>query len=154
VDKVSKHITYAEATKSQIAVRFGLDNTPTVEQFLCMKDTANEIFEKVREHFDVPIAVSSFFRSEKVNEKAGGSSTSDHLTGRSIDMDADVFGGVTNREIFEFIRDNFVFDQLIWEFGSNKNPDWVHASFRRGSNRMEIKRATREGKKTKYTPYK
>jgi len=117
-----------------------------------MKDTANEIFEKVRDHYNVPIFVSSFFRSEAVNKKAGGSTTSDHPTGRAIDMDGDIFGGVTNREIFEFIYDNLVFDQLIWEYGTNDNPAWVHASYRRGGNRMQVLKAVREGKKTKYIP--
>lgn len=163
--KISDHITYAEATKSQTAVRNGLDNTPNEEQLACMQDTAKNIFEPVRLFYNVMIFVSSFFRSPAVNVKIGGSKNSDHCRGRSIDMDADIFGRVTNRQIFYYIKNHLVFDQLIWEFGDKQNPGWVHASYRKGANRMIVLRAIKvldkkrtilRGKKiykTKYIPF-
>lgn len=165
-NNISDHITYAEATKSQTAIRHGLDNTPGPEELICMRDTGYAIFEPVRIHYDVPIFIPSFFRTPAVNKKVGGSKTSDHPTGRAIDVDADVYGGVTNREIFYFIKDNLEFDQLIWEYGDNEDPAYVHASYRRGNNRQQVLRAIRvvdwkktvlAGKKrykTKYIPFK
>ena len=147
--KISDHITYAEATKSQLAVRHNLDNTPNEFQLRRMKETAKRIFEPVRLFFDVMICVSSFFRSPAVNVKAGGSQTSGHCRGDSIDMDADVFGGVTNRELFYYIKNNLVFDQLIWEYGNKQDPAWVHASYRTGFNRMQVLRAIRKLNKRK-----
>ena len=157
-DRISEHISYREATRSNIAERYGLDNTPSGKELNAMKFVANRIFEPVRKNFGVPIFVSSFFRSKKVNEKAGGSKTSSHPKGEAIDMD-DILGGVTNAMIFYFIYDNLEFDQLIWEFGDDKSPAWVHASWSLNGNRDQVLRAIKYTdwlgrKKTKYVPFK
>jgi hypothetical protein len=120
-----------------------------------MKTIAVEVFDKVREYFGVPIFVSSGYRSAALNKAIGGSSTSDHNLGRALDLDQDGHGnGVTNADVFKFIKDNLEFDQLIWEFGTDKNPDWVHVGYRKGANRKQILKAVREGGKTKYVAYK
>lgn len=126
--KISKHISYREATRSNTAKRYGIDNTPGIIELRNMKRVANLIFEPVRIHFGVPIFVSSFYRSWKLNAKVGGSKTSDHPEGKAIDID-DVLGGVSNADIFYYIKDNLDFDQLIWEYGNDGNPAWVHVSY-------------------------
>jgi len=135
---ISKHITYAEAIKSQQAIRMRLSNEPTPEHLDNMKYLAENIFEPLREHFKKPIAVTSFYRSELVNRAIGGSLTSQHLQGEAMDIDAQVFGGLTNAEVFNWIRQNLNYDQLIWENGTVTEPDWVHVSLtRRRANRKQ-----------------
>ena len=121
---VSKNISYKEATYSDTAKRLGVDNTPNAEQFSNMIYVGENIFQPVREHFGVPIYISSFFRSEALNKAIKGSSSSTHMKGEAMDLDADVFGRVTNGAIFHYIKDNLEFDQLIWEFGDDNNPSW------------------------------
>ena len=139
---ISKNITYAEAFKSQQAVRLKIKNTTDDPEILKnMKHVADNVFEKIRAHFGVPIGISSFYRSPKLNQAIKGSSSSQHMTGEAIDIDADIFGGLTNKEIFDFVKENLEFDQLISEYGTDKNPAWVHVSLKRvGKNRKQILR--------------
>ena len=118
-----------------------------------MVHVAENVFQPVREHFDTPIYVSSFFRSEALNKAIKGSSSSTHMKGEAMDLDADVYGKVTNAQIFHYIKDNLEFDQLIWEFGTDKNPDWVHVSLSKGTNRKQILVAKRVDGKTVYEFY-
>ena len=150
---VSKNISYKEATRSDTAKRLGIDNTPNAEQFSNMIHVAENVFQPVREHFDTPIYISSFFRSEALNKAIGGSSSSTHMKGEAIDLDADVCGVISNGVIFNYIKDNLEFDQLIWEFGDGKNPDWVHVSLSKTSNRNQILVAKRVHGKTVYELY-
>ena len=150
---ISKNISYKEATLSTTAKRLGIDNTPNAEQFSNMVHVAENVFQPVREHFDTPIYVSSFFRSEALNKAIRGSSSSTHMKGEAMDLDADVYGKVTNAQIFHYIKDNLEFDQLIWEFGTDKNPDWVHVSLSKGNNRKQILVAKRVEGRTVYEFY-
>lgn len=140
MENISKHISYAEATKSQAAIRHGYDNNPNAEQLENMKLVANKCFEPLREAKGIPIGVSSFFRNTFVNFLVKGAKTSQHPEGKAIDIDGDIFGGITNAEIFYWLRDNVQFDQLIWEYGNDENPAWVHVSYNSGRNRMEVLR--------------
>lgn len=124
-DHISKYCTYGEAIHSQTAERLGISNTPNEEQLTAMKYVAIEIFDKVREFINSPLTASSFFRSPQVNGSVGGSSkTSQHMRGEAIDM----FKAGRNKEAFDFIRANLEFDQLIWEYGDESEPAWVHCS--------------------------
>ena len=154
-DNISKHITYDEATVSSKAKELKINNDPNSKQLVNMKLLAENIFEKVREHFDTPIYISSFFRSSKLNTKIKGSSTSQHCAnvGAAMDIDADVYKGVTNSEIFNYILENLNFDQLIWEFGDDENPAWVHVSYVSDLlNRKEVLKAYKD--KDNKTVYK
>ena len=126
---LSENLTLKECTKSLTASRLGLKNQPDDPQITNLKLVAEHIFQPVREHFGVPIYISSGYRSPKLNTAIGGSTTSQHCQGRALDLDADVFGKVTNGEIFHYIKDCLDFDQLSWEFGDDSNPDWVHVSY-------------------------
>ena len=151
--KISKHISYKEATQSTTAIRLGIDNTPFEYELGNMKAVAENIFEPLRKWVGGAIKVTSFFRSTKLNEAIGGSARSQHCEGRAIDID-DVYGHKTNAEMFDYIKNNLDFDQLIWEFGTEQNPDWLHVSYVSPErNRGRILKAIKENGKTKYLNY-
>lgn len=155
---ISKYVTYVEATKSNTATKLGIDNTPTDIQLERMNYVAENLFDCVREHFGKPLGITSFFRSEKLNVKIGGSRTSQHVLGEAIDIDADIYGGLTNKEIFDYIYENLDYGQLIWEFGTSLEPAWVHVSLSRYGNKKEAliayKESNWDGRSiTKYKPY-
>ena len=127
--KLSKNLSLKEVTKSNTARRLGIDNTPDEQVIENLKAIAENVFQPCRDHFGHPIYVSSGYRSPRLNEAIRGSKTSQHMAGKALDLDADVFGGISNADIFRYIKDNLEFDQLIWEFGDEDNPDWVHVSF-------------------------
>ena len=147
---ISKHISYKEGVYSVTAIRKGIDNEPNEEQLSNMKLVAEKIFEPVRTHFKVPIKVNSFFRSPDLNKAIGGSTKSQHCKGQAIDID-DTYGKATNAEMYWWIKENLDFDQMIWEFGNNDNPDWVHVSYvSPDKNRNRCLKAYRDDGKTKY----
>ena len=144
---LSKNLTLSEVTKSNTAKRLGIDNTPDDWTIENLRAVAESVFQPLRDAFGCPIYVSSGFRSELLNKAIGGSVRSQHIQGRALDLDADVFGVCTNADIFRYILNNLTFDQLIWEFGDEDNPDWVHVSFvRDGVNRGRCLRACRDDK--------
>ncbi len=149
--KISNHLSLAEVTRSETAKRKGISNTPTAEHLENFKILAENVFEKIRTHFGVPIHISSGYRSKELNDAIGGSQTSQHSKGQAIDIDMDgSSSGVTNADVYNFIKDNLDFDQLIWEFGTDKNPDWVHVSYVNGPNRKQKLKAVRTNGKTSY----
>jgi len=93
-----------------------------------MHEIARDVFEPLREWVGGPIKINSFFRGEPVNTAIGGSKRSQHMKGQAMDID-DTFGHKTNAEMYHYIKDNLDYDQLIWEFGDNENPNWVHVSY-------------------------
>jgi len=147
---ISKHISYHEGTYSQTGLRRGLDNTPNDEQLKCMKEVAENLFEPLREWVGGGIKINSFFRGEPVNTAIGGSTRSQHMKGQAIDID-DTFGHKTNAEMYHYVKDNLDFDQLIWEFGDDENPNWVHISWvSHRPNRKKLTIAKKVNGRTKY----
>ena len=154
--QLSEHLALAEVTKSGTAKRLGIDNNPTPEHLANLKLVAEKIFEPIRNHFKKPINVSSGYRSKALNDATPGSSpTSQHCSGEALDLDQDSMNtGVTNKMVFEYIKNNLNFDQLIWEFGTDANPDWVHVSYEStGRQRKQILKAVRVNGKTAYKPW-
>lgn len=147
---ISKNITLREATHSNTATRKGIDNMPNETQIQSMRYVAENIFQPVREHFNKPIRINSFFRCVELNKAIGGSSSSQHCKGEAIDVDG--LGGLTNKEIFDYIRENLDWDQLINEFpDENGEPSWVHFSFKaNGKNRKQVLKAYKVNGRTKY----
>ena len=142
---LSKNLSLAEVVKSTTARRLGIDNTPDEWVTENLKQVALNIFQPIRDAFKCPIYVSSGYRSSELNTAIGGSKRSQHVEGRALDLDADVFGRCTNSEIFRYILNNLTFDTLIWEFGDDDNPDWVHVSFvYDGINRGRCLKACRD----------
>lgn len=153
--KLSKNLSLTEVTNSNTAKRKGISNQPTEEHLVALKTLAENIFQPIRDHFGCPIWVSSGYRSVALNKAIGGSKTSQHCKGEALDLDMDGKEGPTNADIFHYIKDNLPFDQLIWEFGSNNAPDWVHVSYSvSGKQRGQILKAKRNSAgKTYYEPY-
>jgi zinc D-Ala-D-Ala carboxypeptidase len=151
--KTSKYTTLQEVTKSNQATALRIANLPNAEQINNLKLVCTEVFDKVREHFGKPIGISSAFRSVELNRRINGAKNSQHMEGKALDIDGDILGGVTNKDIFDYIKNNCTFDQLIWEFGSENAPDWVHVSYNKGVNRKQILRAIKSEGKTIYKPY-
>jgi len=131
--KLSKNLSLDEVIYSQTALRRNIDNTPTEEHIENLKYVAEKIFQPIREHFGVPIYVSSGYRSKDLNEAIGGSPRSFHSHGMALDLDQDGRNkGVSNADVFYFIKDNLQFTELIWEFGTENNPNWVHVAIAPG----------------------
>jgi hypothetical protein len=152
--QLSENLSLAEVMRSETAKRKGVSNMPTPEHIENFKKLAENIFQPIRKHFGKPIHISSGYRSAALNKAIGGASSSQHCTGEAIDIDMDGTA-ITNAEIFNYIKNNLSFDQLIWEFGTDKNPDWVHVSYEStGKQRKQILKAVKQGGKTSYVPYK
>lgn len=150
MDRISKNITYNEAIFSNTAKRKGIENKPNDEHISAMMSIADMVFQPLRSYVGGPIKITSFFRSPKLNQAIGGSSSSQHCKGQAMDLD-DVYGHKTNAEMFMYIKENLDFDQLIWEFGDDKNPAWVHVSYvDKQENRNRCLKAYKEKGKTKY----
>lgn len=148
--QLSKNLSLAEVIRSETAKRRGISNMPTEEHIENFKKLAEKVFQPIRDHFGVPIHISSGYRSKALNTAIKGSSSSQHCKGEAIDIDMDATS-ITNKQIFDFIKQNLEFDQLIWEFGTNSNPDWVHVSYKStGKQRKQILKAVKKGNATTY----
>ncbi len=151
MEKISKHISYKEGIKSNTAMRLNIDNSPGEYHLGNMNAVAINVFEPLREWVNGPIKINSFYRSVALNKAIGGSSRSQHCEGRAMDID-DTFRYKTNAEMYEYIKENLSFDQMIWEFGTDKNPDWVHISYvSEEQNRNRCLKATRVNGKAMYS---
>jgi hypothetical protein len=150
---LSNHLTLKEVIKSNTATRKGIDNTPTTEHEVNLYIIAEHIFEPIRVHFGVPIGISSGYRGKELNRAVGGSRTSDHCKGMALDIDADIYGKLANVDIFNYIKDNLEFKQLIWEFGTGTNPNWVHVSYDPNNNKKQILVASKKNGRTVYSNY-
>jgi hypothetical protein len=155
MSKISEHLDLAEVIRSEQAKRLGISNMPTAEHIENFKKLAENVFEKVRNNFRVPIHISSGYRSIELNKAIKGSSTSQHCKGEAIDIDMDgSANGVTNKMVFDYIYKNVDYDQLIWEFGTAQNPDWVHVSYASsGKQRKQTLKAVRGASGTTYQQY-
>lgn len=151
--KLSAHFDLAEFTRSESAKRHGVSNDPTPEHLANIKVLCERVLEPIRIKFG-PINISSGYRSKVLNHYIGGALSSQHCEGKAADIDMDDMSNATNVEIFNYIKDNLEFDQLIWEMGNSNKPDWVHVSYNAGKNRKQILRAMKSNGRTVYAPYK
>jgi zinc D-Ala-D-Ala carboxypeptidase len=150
MDKLSKHVSYKEGVYSITAKRLGLENNPTDAHLENMKLIAEKVFEPLRSYVGGPIKINSFYRGPELNKAIGGSAKSQHCHGQAMDID-DTYGHKSNADMYMYIKENLDYDQMIWEFGDDKNPDWVHVSYvSQEKNRNRCLKAYREGGKTKY----
>jgi hypothetical protein len=147
---ISKHITLKEATQSATATRLKIDNIPSAEVLANMKLVAEKCFEPLREWYGKPIIINSFYRSPALNKAVKGAKNSDHVKGMAIDLDA----GSDNKKLFDYIRENLDFDQVIAEFPVNGILSWIHVSFKKDGNRKDVLVARKINNKTVYISYK
>ena len=142
---LSAHVTLKEFQVSGIATLRGIKNEMSLSQIESAKLLCESVFEPLRLYLNTPIQISSGFRSLQVNKMIGGAKTSQHTKGEAMDLQIGAKG-------FYFIKDKLNFDQLIWEFGNDENPQWVHVSFSK-RNRKQVLKATKKNGKTKYSSY-
>lgn len=133
---ISEHISYEEAVVSPTATRLKIDNKPSEAILKNMITVANKCFEPLRKWYDRPIKVSSFYRSIPLNIAVGGALSSQHTKGEAIDMNAG--SKAENALLFNWCKENLIYDQLIWEYGDDSGPTWVHISYSEGKNRKQI----------------
>ena len=155
-EKLSANFSMQEFTRSDTAKRRGIDNNPSLEHAEAALELFEHIVQPIREHFGTSIFLSSGYRSHALNKAIGGSQTSQHSKGEAVDIDMDGRKGPENEDVFHYIRKNLPFDQLIWEFGDSKRPDWVHVSYKKGGpQRGQILAAKRNSSgKTYYEIWK
>jgi hypothetical protein len=153
--RISEHISYDEVVYSNTAIKYNIKNEPNLVQLCKIRLGAEFVFEPLRKYVGGAIKITSCFRSPELNEKLNGSSSSQHLAnnGCAYDLD-DTYKHKTNAEMFYYIKDNLDFDQLIWEFGTDKNPNWVHVSYVAKGNRKQVLKAIKDSNgKTKYVSF-
>lgn len=142
---LSAHVTLAEFQDSPTATTHGINNKMNESQIASAKLLCENVFEPLRLYLNTPIKISSGFRSLQLNKMIGGAKTSQHTKGEAMDLNIGSKG-------FNFIKDKLDFDQLIWEFGNDENPSWVHVSFS-SKNRKQVLKATKKNGKTIYSNY-
>jgi hypothetical protein len=142
---LSKHVTLAEFQDSATAITHGIKNEMSASQIESAKLLCENVFEPLRIHLNTPIAISSGYRSAQLNKMIKGSLSSQHCKGEAMDIKIGAKG-------FNFIKDKLNFDQLIWEFGNDENPQWVHVSYSL-RNRKQVLKATKKNGKTIYSNY-
>ena len=143
---LTKNFTLKEMYESTTAIRLGIDNTPSdivVKNLLLL---CQKVLQPLRDHMNETIKVSSGYRCPDLNKRIGGSKTSQHCFGQA----ADISCGERTAELFYYIKNNLIFDQLIWEFGDDHNPNWVHVSYSSTNNRKECLRGYKVNGKTVY----
>lgn len=148
---LSPNFTLAEMTKSETALRHGMENTPNQEQISNLQALAVNVLQPIRDHYKRGVKVNSGFRHPDVNAKVGGSRTSDHCRGMAADIE---IPGVANAELASWIQQNLDYTQLILEFYTPGVPDsgWVHVSYDPTNLKKQVLTAMREDGKTVYKP--
>ena len=130
--KISKNFTLQEF----LVTNTGLNNQLTSEALTNIEYLVQKLLQPLRDMYGKPIRITSGYRSVEVNKAVGGSPTSQHTKGQAVDIVAD-----DNKVLFDLIKSNFEFDQLIWEYGTDKQPSWVHVSIKKTGNRKQVRRA-------------
>lgn len=148
--ELTKNFSLIELTSSETATRKNIDNTPEIPAINNLRLLCAEVMQPLRDFYGKPINITSGYRSPKLNKAIGGSATSDHCFGRAIDF---TVPKQDYQMVFNYIRKNLEFDQLIWEFGDVVAPQWIHVSYRKGQNRKQVLKAIKGTFGTKYVPY-
>ncbi len=148
---LSVHLSLAQAIKSDTAKKHGLDNTPSAAEKENLKQLGTNIYDKIYNKFDGNVKLTSVFRNSEVNAKVGGSSTSQHRYGQALDIKGT--NGITNKQIFKYVKDNLDYHQIIWEFGSTTEPSWVHIGYKSSGNKKINTRAVKVNGKTTYKTF-
>jgi hypothetical protein len=138
---VSEHIDYATVIRSDAAKRAGINNYFTKPQLKNITLIAEKVYEPLVDHFRESIYISSFYRNKEVNDLIGGAKDSQHManSGAAIDLDADNNLDVNNQQVFDYIKDNLDYDQLIIEdLKKDGSIGWIHVSYKEKGNRKQV----------------
>jgi hypothetical protein len=149
--QLTKNFSLHELTKSEAALRLGLENEPDEQQLAALKLLAEKVLQPVRDHYNKGVKVNSGLRVLLVNRAIGSKDTSDHVKGQAGDIE---IPGVANAALAEWVKDNLEFTQLILEFYTPGIPDsgWVHVSYDPKNLKKQVMTATKQGGKTVYLP--
>jgi hypothetical protein len=149
--QITKNFSLHELTKSETALRHGLENKPGAVELANLTELAGKVLQPIRDHFAQGVKVNSGYRAPDVNAKVGGSRTSDHCRGMAADIE---IPGIPNAALAEWIKNNLAFTQLILEFYTPGIPDsgWVHVSYDPRNLKKQVLTATRKDGKTVYLP--
>lgn len=144
--KLTENFSLHELTFSPTAIKKGIYNTPTAEHIDNLRLLCEKVLQPLRDHMKCTVNVSSGYRSAALNSVIGGSKTSQHCFGQAADLQVEE----RNHEVFNFIKNKLEFDQLIWEFGTDAEPSWVHVSYTNKNNRKQVLKAIKVNGKTQY----
>lgn len=142
--QLSENFDLSEFTRTNV----NADNTPVSDHIENMKALTENVLQPVRNIYGKSISITSGFRSSEVNKKVGGAATSQHTKGEAADLVCE-----DKAKLFEIIKNLNNFDQLIWEYGNDKSPDWIHVSYSKSRCRKQILKAMKQNGKTKYIPF-
>lgn len=150
--KLTQNFSLEELTRSDTAERKGIDNSPTAEHIHNLAELCENVLQPLRDKVKHSIRVTSGYRSEKLNNAIGGSKTSEHSFGKAADIKL-IIDGENKSEILylSILEMNIPFRQMIWEFGDNETPSWVHISFNKDDNKKQTLKAYKDNGKTKYS---
>jgi zinc D-Ala-D-Ala carboxypeptidase len=141
MNQLSKNFTLHELVRTNAPI----PNVPSTAEIDNLKELVVNVLQPAREIYGKPITITSGFRSKEVNAHVGGATNSQHVKGEAVDITC-----ADNSELFDIIR-QLDFDQLIWEFGNDIQPKWLHVSYKKSGNRREILKAKKVNGKTIYT---
>jgi zinc D-Ala-D-Ala carboxypeptidase len=134
--KLSDNFRLSELTKSNTALRLGIDNTPSQEEIDRLEYLCLRVLQPVRNYYNRSVIVSSGFRCLQLNQELKSGNRSQHVRGEAADFE---IPGLDNYEVACWVRDNLEYDQLILEFyDGSPSSGWIHVSIKEeGNNRME-----------------
>ena len=132
---LGKNFSLDEFTRSKTANQQGISNNPGPIEIANLQALVTNVLQPLRDALKVPINVTSGYRSKMLNKAIGGATNSQHMQGQAADIVSN-----NNARMFNYIKNNLPYDQLIWEAGNDDQPDWVHVSFRMGGNRYKVLR--------------
>ena len=128
-----KYFTIAELCRSNTADRLEINNRCRQEHVENLAALVDNVLDPLRTWWGKPLTISSGYRCPELNAAVKGSWTSQHMSGQAVDIDAG--DRQQNKLLFEYIKKNLPFDQLIDE----SNFAWVHVSYRAdGNNRKQV----------------
>ena len=128
--KLTDNFSLKEMTQSQTALKNNIDNEPNAEQIENLKQLCQTILQPIRDDFQLPIKITSGFRSPELCEIIGSKSTSQHCANECAAADFEI-PGVDNKKVFKHIIENLPYDQIILEYydESDINSGWIHVSW-------------------------
>lgn len=145
-ERLSANFSLGEMIRSETAARRGIRNTPGPAEIASLRLLCEQVLQPVRDHYDLPVIVTSGYRSPRLNTAIGGSATSQHCKGEAADF---TVPGMSNIEVCRWIERNLDYDQLIYEFGEQ---GWVHCSYSAHRMRNMELSAVRRGGRVHYLP--
>lgn len=150
--KLSRNFSLSEFTKSNTATRLGIDNNPPAEHIHNLVDLCENILQPLRDKLGVSIRITSGYRGKELNKAIGGSASSDHCKGKAADLEVWIDGEEDNAKLYHAVKSlDLNFYQMIWEFGDDEQPDWVHIAYRKDNPKKQCLKAYKIDGKTNYS---